>query len=70
MSQIIQEEDGRIIIKLVPGKHFKKVDECSLLDKMQSVLGKGIEMNIEYVETIERTQSGKFQWIISKKGRI
>ena len=37
-----------------------------LLEGLSHRLGDGIDIDIEYVNAIERSASGKFRWVVSK----
>jgi len=65
-SQIIQEEYDHIRIKLIPNSKFKGSDADHLINEFQSRLGKDVKIDIEIVDYLPRTKSGKFRWVISK----
>ena len=69
-SQIIQEDLDRILVRIVPLEEIEGpdgLDETDLLRReLQRALGDGVRIDIEYVERIELTASGKFQWIVSE----
>ncbi|VAW80307.1 hypothetical protein MNBD_GAMMA12-2373, partial [hydrothermal vent metagenome] len=71
-SQIIQEQLDRISLKLVTDDRFNKDEENSLLENFRYRVGNNIEINIEFVNDIPRTKSGKYRWVISKvpKGQL
>lgn len=66
MSQIIQSKDGSINIRIVGEKSFREQDRNHVISGMREILGEGNKITVELVSNIERTESGKFQWIISK----
>lgn len=65
-SQIIQNDINNITINIVKKPAFTKKDELTLLKSFQERVGSDIEITIKYVDTIQRTSSGKFRWVISK----
>ena len=65
-SQIIQNKLDEIIIKIVPRPSYSEDDTKKLINEFQSRVGNSVKINIEYVDDIERTKSGKFRWVISK----
>jgi phenylacetate-CoA ligase len=65
-SQIIQEELGRIRIKVVPRPGYDEGDQAKLLASLRERLGNEIRLEIERVETIPREARGKFRWVVSK----
>ncbi len=65
-SQIIQEDLKRLLVKIVKREGFTTEDEVRLINAFHERLGEEIEIEIEYVDSIPRTNSGKFKWVISK----
>jgi phenylacetate-CoA ligase len=65
-SQIIQKEHDRIIIKIVPRRDYTLADSDHLIREMKTRLGNEVRVEIEMVERLERTSSGKFRWVISE----
>jgi len=64
-AQIIQKSYGEIMIRIVKGPMFSEVDEISLKNKMMERLGKDIKISIDYVEKLERSQTGKLRFVVS-----
>lgn len=64
--QLIQEELGKIIIKIVRDSHFSNCDEQEIISKMLKSVGNNLEISFEYVDTIPRTASGKYRFLIQK----
>ncbi len=65
-SQIIQEDINRIRILLVTGEKFSTSDEKLLIEGLRERLGDDVGIEIEKVDSLERTRAGKFKWVISK----
>ena len=65
-SQIIQEDLLYIRILVVKNEKYGNADEAQLLQSFRDRLGEEIEIVIEYPDTIPRTKSGKYKWVISK----
>ena len=65
-SQIIQESVDRITMRVVPGAGYGDEDSQFIRKALREVLGDGVGVGIELVESIPRTASGKFRWVISK----
>jgi phenylacetate-CoA ligase len=65
-SQIIQEQANSLRVKIVKNGKYGKRDEKILLAGFSERLGTNIDINIEYVDEITRTESGKFRWVVSK----
>lgn len=68
-SQIVQEESGAVIIKIVPSADFGNKDADLLIRGMRHYMGNSVNINIESCKSIPRTESGKFRWVISKVPR-
>ncbi len=65
-SQIVQDEIDRIVIKLVTHSEFSQKDESELIEGFRERLGEDVRIEIEKVDSIERTQAGKFKWVVSR----
>lgn len=68
-SQIIQEDTRHITIKIVRRATYSDKDTKMLLENFQERVGVDMVVNIEFVDSIARTKSGKFRWVISKVTR-
>ncbi len=66
MSQIIQEELGLIIIKIVKRQGYTSHDSKRLLEEFVNRVGPGVDVRLEFVSSIPREESGKFKWVISR----
>lgn len=64
--QIIQEKKGEITVRIVRTRQYSKDDERDILGKMQKIVSDGLDINLEYVDYISRTQSGKYKFLIQK----
>jgi phenylacetate-CoA ligase len=64
-SQIVQNELSSVTIKLRVDEDFKDDDRNALVYGLSDRLGKDIKINIEIVDELERTPTGKFKWVIS-----
>ncbi len=65
-SQIIQEDIDFLVVRIVVNKNFNKNEEKLLLKSFYDRLGEEITIRIEYKDSIPRTKSGKFKWVVSK----
>lgn len=65
-AQIIQDEIDSILVKIVPRDGFGPKDEKEIIHALRLRLGPVIGIQIQRVERIPRTISGKFQFVISK----
>lgn len=65
-SQIVQNDKATVIFRLVRRPEFSDADAKFIRDSMREVLGSEVTLNLEFVESIPRTEAGKFRWVISK----
>jgi phenylacetate-CoA ligase len=66
LSQIVQEEPDRVVVKIVPDELFSDADAAQLRSALQQRLGAEMRLEIQVVPSIPRTAAGKFRWVISK----
>jgi len=65
-SQIIQEKDGHIVIKIIKLPNYTNRDSEYILEEMKKRVGEDMKIEIKFVDSIARTKAGKFRWVISK----
>jgi phenylacetate-CoA ligase len=65
-AQIIQEDVNSILLKIVPRQGYSSEDERMLLDALHRRLGNEIRIDVQLVDHIPRTASGKYRFVISK----
>src|SRR5262249_33915540 len=65
-SQIIQEEIDQLIIKVVKRNGYTQEDEVRLVSAFHERLGQQMKIKVMYVDAVQRTDSAKFRWVISK----
>jgi phenylacetate-CoA ligase len=65
-AQIYQKYPGEIIIRVVRGDGYSETDEVALLKETQKRLGSDTEICIDYVESLERSRTGKLRFVISE----
>lgn len=64
--QVLQESFGEITIKLIVNNEFTEIEKKKLLKRIYSRCGEDMKVNIEIVDKIPLTKSGKHRFIISK----
>lgn len=64
-SQIVQTQINQITIRLVPRPDYSESDGTRLVSDLKARLGQEMQIAIELVDTLPRTKSGKFKWVIS-----
>ena len=67
-SQIIQEELRFMTVKLVVNNQFNDDERNSIIRELSARVGADMKIEIQIVDAIPRTQSGKLRWVISKVG--
>ncbi len=65
-GQIIQETLSTILVKVVPTANFNGDDVQEIIHRVQQRMGYEVHVQVECVNEIPRTASGKFQAVISK----
>jgi len=64
-AQIVQERRDELVIRIVPADGYTKSDEQFLLTQMVDRVGTKIRLRFDYVKSVERSPSGKLQFVIS-----
>jgi phenylacetate-CoA ligase len=64
--QLIQEREGEIVVRIQKTYQYSDSDERELLSKMQSAIGDGLKIDFDYVDSIPRTEQGKYKFLIQK----
>lgn len=65
-SQVIQESTKELRVKLVCNEHYHDSDGSLLISGLKERLGEKMNIHLEFVDEIERTNNGKYRWVISK----
>ena len=68
--QLVQKNDKSVEINIVKSNSFKTSHENDLKSIMEHHCGSGVEVNMNFVDTIERTKGGKKQVIIIDKNDL
>jgi phenylacetate-CoA ligase len=65
LCQIIQEEVGHIIVKIVKDVNYRDDDLKRLDEELRNRLGENINIDYDFVDDIPRTKAGKLRFVIS-----
>ncbi len=65
-AQIYQKHPGEIIIRVVRGSHYTDADGAALLSEIRKRVGDYTDILIEYVESLERSRTGKLRFVVSE----
>ena len=68
-SQIVQEAYDHIVIRIKPNARFTDEERDHLVREFRVRLGADVKIEVEVVEQIPRTSSGKFKWVVSRVDR-
>jgi len=68
-SQIVQDEPGRLRVRIVRGKDYSDEDSNLLISRLKEATAGELRVDLEFVEDIPRTKAGKYRWIISEVKR-
>lgn len=67
--QLTQDKIDHLEVKIVVSKDFDKKQELSFISSLRERIGNQIELNIRYVEAIEKEKSGKFRIVKNLIGK-
>lgn len=62
--QFVQKKDGGVTVKVVRSSDYNDIDERNLRNSIAERLKGDFEYKIEYVNSIERTKSGKLRLVV------
>lgn len=67
--QLIQDKIDHLEVRIVASKDFNKKQELNFISSLRERIGDEIELDIIYVEAIEREKSGKFRIVKNLVGK-
>jgi phenylacetate-CoA ligase len=65
-AQIFQNRPGAITIRVVRGESYSQPDELELLSEARTRVGRDCEIEIVYVDGLQRSQTGKLRFVMSE----
>ena len=65
-SQLYQPDRSEIVIRVVRGSAYGKRDEETLLLAIRSRIGNEMTIKVEYVDSLERSPTGKLRFVVSE----
>jgi phenylacetate-CoA ligase len=65
-AQIHQQCAGKMTIRIVRNRGYSEVDDRALLEETKRRVGDEMEVAIEYVEALPRTDTGKLRFVVSQ----
>ena len=63
--QVVQYQLGEMVFRIVPRENYTPAVELNLRKKVKKFISPGIDIKFEYVDEIERTESGKIKMVVS-----
>ncbi len=66
LMQVVQREPGAIVVRVVKSPGFGPSDEQRIHDEFRRKVGRELQIEIEYVDDIERTARGKYISIVNE----
>lgn len=63
--QVVQYKLGEMVFRIVRRDNYTKESELDLIKKVKKYISPGILVRFEYVDEIERTESGKLKMVVS-----
>lgn len=65
-SQLYQDTEGEIVLKIVKGEEYSKNDEEQIIKGFNDKFGNEFKLIIEYIDQVPRTEWGKIAYLIQK----
>ena len=65
-AQVVQNDPGRVRVRVVRGPGYCAADEKALRQAFAQRLGVGTDIEMEYVDRLQRSSSGKLRFVISE----
>jgi phenylacetate-CoA ligase len=65
-SQLVQTDLDRLVIRIVKRPEYSDADSAHLVRELKARLGADMRIEFEFLDTLPRTKSGKFKWVISQ----
>ena len=69
-AQFFQDRPGAFTLRLVKGKNYSRSDERKLLVRIAVRVGPETEVELDYVDELERSSGGKVRLFINKLTRV
>lgn len=64
--RIVQDEIGRILIRIIESDNFFQDDHQELNEKLRTATDNTLKIQIEFVDDIPRTATGKHKFLIQQ----
>ena len=64
--QLVQKTKGELVVRIVKDQRYPEVDTQFILDQLRKYLGADMKLEVEFVDKIPATRSGKRLVAVSK----
>ncbi len=64
-AQIVQDEEGKIVVRVVRNARFTEEDANSLRQEFSKRVGADADVEFDYVDNIPKTAAGKLRFVVS-----
>jgi len=64
--QVVQTSDYSMVVKIVKGKTYSDKDTREIYRVLKKSVGVGVEVKLDFADSIQPTKSGKWKIVISK----
>ncbi|HEX7361432.1 MAG TPA: hypothetical protein VF283_13160 [Bryobacteraceae bacterium] len=64
-GQVVQKSADHLVLRIVGTRSFSEYDRRSLIARTERRIGPGVKVEVEQVDTIPRTNGGKFKAVLS-----
>jgi phenylacetate-CoA ligase len=65
-SQIVQTAHDEVVVRLIPGATYTSAHTLHLVTELRARLGEDVRIDVQMVDRLEVSPSGKFKWVISR----
>jgi hypothetical protein len=63
-SQIVQERDGEIDVRVVPGPAYSADSTGQLIERFERRFGDALKVHLTLVDSVDRTPAGNLRWVV------
>ena len=68
-SPMIQTALDRLVVHVIPRPEYSAAEMDHLVRELKPRPGQDMQVDVEFVESLPRTASGRFTWVISLVGK-
>ncbi len=64
--QVVQQDDDKILLKIIPNEEYTSKDEMYIIENIQEYIGEDVSLEFQIVDNIPLTKAGKRRFVIKK----